>query len=92
MFDNFIKLACTHTRCKEIRMYQYQQKKNEMLKKKSRLSCESNFHMVDLLVTCNIPLGRKKSVILTTSVRRQRVPAGALGSSAACRSHTLIFL
>lgn len=29
---------------------------------------------------------------LTTSVRRQRVPAGARGSRAAIRSHTLIFL
>lgn len=29
---------------------------------------------------------------LTTSVRRQRVPAGARGSKAAIRSHTLIFL
>lgn len=30
--------------------------------------------------------------ILTTRVRKQRVLAGARGSRAACRSHTLIFL
>ena len=32
------------------------------------------------------------TVRLTTRVRRQRVPAGARGSKAATRSHTLIFL
>lgn len=37
-------------------------------------------------------LGDAKSLLLTTRVRRHNVLAGARGSRAACRSHTLILL
>lgn len=40
------------------------------------------WNVANLFTTCT----------LTTSVRRQSVLAGARGSRAACRSHTLIFL
>ena len=48
----------------------------------------SNTRLYFLLVILAISIPE----LLTTNVRRQRVPAGDRGSRAACKSHTLILL
>lgn len=55
------------------------------------LNCRKfNFQALTINRLCNTKF--LKLAYLTTSVLRQRVPAGARGSKAAARSHTLIFL
>lgn len=61
----------------------------EVLTIKSRSVFHSTSMFNFFFLPPQLPLNNKT---LTTRVRRQRVPAGARGSKAATRSHTLIFL
>lgn len=54
---------------------------------------ELPFQFCDYKYYCCLPKAFFYHIfMLTTSVRRQSVPAGDLGSSAACKSQTLILL